>query len=139
PGRAVVAVVAFGADETVVVVVATGTGRVVVESRGAASGTVVIDVAGGRAGAAADVPEPVRAGAATPAKRAAPARARAPMAATCDEIPMGRPRRKGSWPTHASGPATQRTLTSDTLRMARTTLGSNWVPAHLVSSSRAAF
>ena len=46
---------------------------------------------------------------------------------------------KGSEPSHASGPVTGRRRPIETSRKARTTWGSNWVPAQAASSMRAAW
>ncbi len=44
----------------------------------------------------------------------------------------------GSEPSHANGPASGRSRPMETSRKARTTLGSNWVPAQAANSARAA-
>jgi hypothetical protein len=60
-------------------------------------------------------------------------------AATPTCVSVGTLLRKGSDPSHASGPATTRTRPIDTSRNARTTAGSKCVPAHASSSALAAW
>ena len=112
-----------------------------------AAATVVLVVVGARAtgpwaaigrGAGTDAAGRTEAWAATAptVKAAAPSATWAPAATACPAMPSLV--RMGTSASQETGPIVQRSRPMETLRNALTIAGSNWLPAHRVSSSRAA-